>query len=76
MPFLSLFYFIFIIFLFYIDILYLFLLYFFTTYDIFLNRNMEKFRLPEQKTLPKTAWNKLKKLIKECLEYSDEEEID
>jgi len=43
--------------------------------QIFLTE-MEKIRLPEQKTLPKTAWNKLKKLIKECLEYSDEEGID
>jgi len=43
--------------------------------QIFLTE-MEKVRLPEQKTLPKTAWNKLKKLIKECLEYSDEEGID
>ena len=43
--------------------------------SIFLTE-MEKVRLPEQKTLPKTAWNKLKKLIKECLEYSDEEGID
>ncbi len=43
--------------------------------QIFLTE-MEKVRLPEQKTLPKTAWNKLKKPIKECLEYSDEEGID
>lgn len=43
--------------------------------QIFLTE-MEKVRLPEQKTLPKTAWNKLKKEIKECLEYSDEEGID
>lgn len=43
--------------------------------QIFLTE-MEKVRLPEQKTLPKTAWNKLKKLIKEYLEYSDEEGID
>lgn len=43
--------------------------------QIFLTE-MEKVRLPEQKTLPKTAWNKLKKEIKKYLEYSDEEGID
>ena len=37
---------------------------------------MEKVRLPEQKTLPKTAWNKLKKEIKLYLETTDEEGID
>lgn len=37
---------------------------------------MEKLRLPEQKTLPKTAWNKLKKYIKQCLESSDAEDND
>ena len=43
--------------------------------QIFLTE-MEKVRLPEQKTLPKTAWNKLKREIKKYLEYSDEEGID
>ncbi len=43
--------------------------------QIFLTE-MEKIRLPEQRTLPKTAWNKLKKEIKLYLETSDEEGID
>lgn len=43
--------------------------------QIFLTE-MEKVRLPEQRTLPKTAWNKLKKEIKLYLETTDEEGID